>query len=247
MSEAYFAHPGVSNSMMKQIIRSPAHYIQWIRELPEASKKAHFRIGTALHHRLLDEGKPDRILIFDGTQTFKSKAGDAFLEKHHPQFICLTPDEMETVKGMEASIRADPRIMALINAAEREVEIYGEEETIYGTQKTKAMLDCLGSSYILDIKTTSDDLYWFPKDARRLYKIQAPWYQHMAWRRDGILRDFYFIAVETKPPYGHRIFKVGQQTLDEGTAMWKQALEIFARCTYEGVWPCYNNDLIEEI
>ena len=250
MSESYFARPAISNSAMKEIIKSPAHFIEWVQGLPENSRKPHFRIGQALHHRILDEGKEDRIRIFHGSKsasTFQSAAGKAFLDINHPQFICLTPEELETVEGMEKAVRAEKRIMALIRGGMKEVELYWDEPTLRGFQPAKAMLDCLGNTYIMDLKTTSEDIEWFAKNARRFYEIQASWYQHAAFVYDGILRPFYFVVVETKRPHGVRMFEAGPDFLKRGEIKWKTAIEVYAKCMAEGEWPGYNNDLIEVI
>ena len=257
MSESYFARPAISNSAMKEIIRSPAHFIQWVQDLPESSRKPHFRIGQALHHRILDEGKEDRIRLFHGTKsasTFTSAAGKAFLDINHPQFICLTPDELAVVDGMEKSVRAEKRIMSLLRAGMKEVELYWREPVRYQKDDgfpvwldAKAMLDCLAPSYIIDLKTTADDLTWFKRNAEKFYEIQASWYQHAAFVHDGIMRPFFFVGVETKPPYGVRIFEVGPEFLKRGEIKWKTAIETYAKCMAEGEWPGYNNDLIEVI
>lgn len=248
MSEAYFAHPGISNSAMRQIHRSPMHFIEWVKELPEASRRPHFRIGTALHYRLLENNDPEKIKIFEGTKTFQSKAGEAFLDMHHPQHICLTREELEQVEGMEKVIRADTRIMALIEAGLKEIEIYGHEITAYGKIPAKAKVDVIGPGYILDLKTTSDELHdGWKRKARDQYCIQGAWYTHMAYAHyDGIERDFYLVAIETKPPHGLRMLKMKSETLEMGRMRFENAMDLYAKCLAEGVWPGYNNDLIEE-
>jgi hypothetical protein len=64
---------------------------------------------------------------------------------------------------------------------------------------------------------------------------------------DGILRDFYFVVVENQPPFGVKLWKVSDESLFEGELQWKAAIETYKKCLDEGLWPGYNNDLIEEI
>lgn len=249
MSDRYFAHPGISNSAMRQIYKAPAKFIEWIKGLPEASREPHFRIGTALHYVLLEDPKGEKFKIFEGTKTFQSKAGDAFLDMYHADYICLTREELEIVKGMEASIRSEPRIMRLIDAGQKEIEIYGHEMTEHGKIPSKAKLDVLGPNYILDIKTLRDEIHpGTIKKMRDEYCLQGAWYSHMAYTNvDAEDRDFFLIAIEKKPPYCFRFLKMRPETIEEGTRRWKIAIETYSKCLSTGQWPGYNNDLIEEI
>ncbi len=247
----YFQHPGVSSTALKHMHITPAHYVSYIKSQQDEHEKAALRMGTAVHHKILDVDLPNRIKLFNMTKTFNSKAGDAFLEEHGKNWICLSEEEHEHVMGMTKAIWAESRIMKLIRAAKTEVEIYGKEITPYGEVQTKAKPDVLGNGYIMDIKTTGDMAYNFPRKFRwapLFYQVQAAWYEHMAYTHvDAQRRDFYWIVVESKPPYGVKLFQAKPETMAEGKMMYEKALEIYAKALHEGQWPGYNNDYIEAI
>jgi exodeoxyribonuclease VIII len=235
---------------MKHVIRTPSNYIKW-RTQPDDIGTPAMRVGTAFHHRILDRDIPDKIRIFTEGKMLKSKAGEKFIAEQDPGSICLNEDEYEQVIGMVKSIRSETMIMTLIERSQTELEIYGKEHTDHGAVPSKAKLDAITSNLIIDVKTWGEEALSFKRKFKyspHYYHLQAAWYQHMAYTHlDGRLRDYYWIVVESQPPHGVLLQKAKAETLAEGSMLWNTAIQTYAKCLSTGLWPGYNNELIEEI
>lgn len=245
----YFKVDALSNSGIKEIIKSPQHFKVWT-ETPKKTTDA-MRIGTALHSYVLDEKR--NFPIFSGeTKTLKSKAGDAFLA-YHPDG--LTMDEWIQVRAMGEAILAEKKLAALISGSKREFEIYGQEmvkilredgSEDWVKTPVKAKIDAMTSTAILDIKTTSECALLFPYQLRKYnYDVQSHWYPWMAETfHDGTPRDFYFIVVESMPPYGVLMFKAVDARAS-GKLKSEKGMSLYAQSRASNRWPSYNtNDIL---
>lgn len=238
MSQAYFARDALSNSGIKQLLKSPAHFRYWT-DNPKTDSAA-LRIGRALHELILEPAKTT-IAVFNQGKSLASKAGEAFIEAL-PGAIHLTQDEWVTVRAMADSVLSHEKIVSLLGRCQTELQIYGQEPSAFGPIDSKAMIDAIAPGLILDLKTTGDDACDFPFAARRYrYDIQAAWYRHMAYTHlDGKLRDFYFIVVEKNPPFGVLIFQAGDEFLSKGLEKCQEAIEIYGQCKALNHWPAYD-------
>lgn len=239
-SRDYYAVKALSNSGIKQILKSPAHFKLWESEQKKPTDA--MRVGTALHSYVLD-GVRSFPIYTGSTKTLNSKEGDAFL-KLHPNG--LTRDEHDQVVRMGESLLANVKLRGLIENSDREVAIYGSEETEHGEVPTKALLDIVAPRAILDIKTTSDFATDFKWNARKYgYDIQAAWYRHMAYQHfAGPVKEFFFVVVESKPPYGVMLYQAGEETVNAALDRCMDAVQIYGKCLATGEWPCYSLDSI---
>ena len=231
MSEAYFAYDALSNTGIKEMLRSPFHFYYLSKEGPPDPYAAHFRIGHALHKKILGVGK--EIEIFTATKTMNSKAGDAFLLANKEK-TCLTQDEYEMVEGMSESILSYPTILKMLEGATAEVEIYTEYEGV----PCKAMLDILTPNAILDIKTTSDqasDFYWAAKSYR--YDIQNAWYTFVHKLATGKDIPLYFIVCEKNGPYGIEVIELSDDVITRAHSDCMRMLELYRDCKRTRTWP----------
>jgi hypothetical protein len=245
MSKTYFSHEALSNSGIKQILKSPRKFRYWTDT--EKADSSDFRIGRALHNIVLEPERP-RILLYDQTQTFQSKAGQAFLAAN-PDSICLTADEYATVSGMAESIASNHSVSRLIASCPvREAEIYGQELTAFGPIKSKAMVDAMSSGLILDLKTTRDDPGDFLWTGKRFgYDIQAAWYRHMAYTHvDGNMREFVFIVVEKNPPYEIALYQTKPETFEKGWEKCAEGIEAYGQCMSLNRWPARDTSVLLE-
>jgi len=242
----YFKHEALSNSGIKEILRSPAHYHHWFHN-PKDDTPA-LRMGRALHQKILEPHRNDDVIVFSQTKTFNSKAGEAFLAQYGDSHICLTVDENIMVCNMVASLHREVGIMRLIESCRREVEIYSLMETSHGPIATKVMADALSERLILDLKTTDKSADEFEWEARRWkYDIQAAWYTDRAEAWDGRPREFHFIVIEKNPPYGILMYEAKDTMIERGREKCREAAETYGRCKALNLWPAYDTRVIRSL
>jgi hypothetical protein len=242
MSNDYFARRALSNSGIKRLLQSPAHFKHYT-ENPSVDTAA-MRQGRALHLLVLQPHLSHKIAIFDATKTLASKAGAAFVDAN-PGKIVLTKDEFDDVLAWCESIGRNSKITRLLDACDVEHEIYAQVESSYAQIECKAMLDARNDHMILDLKTTEKSAQEFVWEARKyMLDVQAAWYQFMAKKEDGRHRDFFFVVVEKNPPYGVLIYKAGDEFLAKGWEKCKNAIEIYGQAIVTNLWPSYDSDTI---
>jgi len=238
----YYSVDALSNSAIKQIHQSPAHYKVWAETKRQPSDA--MRIGTALHSYVLD-GIRNFPIYGGATKTLNSKEGRQFLMTYPNG---LTYEEYLAVKSMGESILSVELLAGIIKRSKRELQIYGSELSSDGLKvPVKAMLDSVTDAAILDLKTTSDPATRFPYAVKSYsYDIQAAWYLHMAkthydGRED---RSFYFVVVESFAPYGVLIYEAKPETIASGWDKCKAAIDVYAHCKTWNRWPGYDTNTI---
>jgi hypothetical protein len=243
MSKSYFAKRALSNSGIKQLLKSPAHFRQYT-DNPTKPTPA-LRMGQGFHLLVSQPHLAEKIAIFNETKTFASKSGEKFFESHGDH-ICLTEDELLDVQSWTKAVHNNAKIMQIIKSCTIEREIYGSQESGHGMISVKGMLDGHNDSLIFDLKTTSDLASDFPYTAKKYgYDIQAAWYQYLVENHlDGKPRDFYFIVVEKSPPYGVLIYKAGDEFLQKGAIKCNEAIELYGKSVAGNHWPAYDTDSI---
>jgi hypothetical protein len=156
----------------------------------------------------------------------------------------LDQDEARAVRGIRDSIAANKAARELLAGTQSEVALFGEHRT--GLQ-IKGRVDALKvpndlECVIVDVKTTSAgaDYNTFSRQAASLnYHVSAAWYCHLCGLNGLPPARFYWIAVETAPPYAVAVYEIHPDALDLGVGLMNDALGLIAQCEDEGVWPGY--------
>lgn len=238
-NEAYHAdRSAVSNSMLKQILRSPAHLQAYLKE-PHKETPA-MAIGTALHCSILE---PDRFnydyLVWIGGDK-RGKVWDAFQEEVPGKKI-MKPDEMKLVMGMRNAVLSYSEfpLAAAIDRGQSEFSIkWTDPET---GLRCKSRFDSVSDYAILDLKKTQDARpEKFIRSCVELnYDLQAAMYTEGCKQALGKSVPFYFIAVEEDAPHGVWVHEAGASLLESGMEKYRRALALYKRCLDTGEWPGY--------
>ena len=110
--------------------------------------------------------------------------------------------------------------------------------TVDGVQ-CKGRIDAIADDRIVDLKTTRDLQIFVRRDAAQmLYHGQLAWYLDGAIAAGACSPDAaaYVVAVETTDPYDVACFRLGEQSLDAGRALWRRLLDEWVTCRDAGVW-----------
>jgi len=199
-AEEYFKEPYVSNSFLIAFDRSPLHAMT----PKEATKE--MQTGTLIHSYILDQIAPVVCDLDKRTKEYKTFAaeneGKVFITSEQQQMLDAVNDAVNELK-------IDGRSFC---------EYYDDgikEASIFWDDK-KGKADLISGQYIFDLKKTQDAsaFHWSIKNYK--YYRQAAWYLEGLKAATGKDGRFIFIAIETEPPYGVKMYELDAEYLALG-------------------------------
>lgn len=254
----YHSLPGLSSTGAKKILKSAAHYKDYI-ENPSETKKS-FDVGSAAHTKILGVGAD--IAIYpdgDGPEKFEfegemlsnvlaangavsTKAAKAF--EKHARDSGLIPVKRVTgrvVNLMAESVLRDPRARRILEGSAREVSAFAiDPET---DLDLRGRFDVLGER-AGDVKSTSGSASetGFELDAFRYgYDVQFAHYQYIHELITGSEIPYFFIVVESTRPYLTGFHTLGLEEAAAARDKARLARTRLARALATNQWPGYEN------
>ena len=228
----------VSCSILKQILRSPAH-MQAYREAENKETNSRL-IGNALHASVLEPEMFEQIYIEWRDGDRKSAKYNQFVTQNEGKSILKT-DEMTRILRMRDSIISfkEYPIGQLLQTGTNESSIIWTDPAT--GVRCKIRPDNLNPYCILDLKTTDDARpFAFVRNCvRMMYDLQAAMYQEGVLQTTGEKRDFYFIAIEDEAPYSTWVHQASSGMLASGIEKFRKALEMYKTCLETGQYPSY--------
>lgn len=257
----YHGGPGISNSGLNILAKSPAHFAEEKRrrleQIERKSSKA-FDLGTALHCAILEPNKITEVVAFREKVDNRTKYGKEYNEvwaSENPGKIGVNEQELDNLKFCVDAVHAHPIARELLKKGKPEQSAYWTWNVdIY--EETACPILCRGridwltdEGVIVDLKTTADaDLDEWKKSVTNYgYHRQQAWYQGGLQQILGAPSDFYFIVVENKaPPFGVRVIKLDQAAIEIAREELLSYLFLYAKCLKNDDWPCYGQH-VEQI
>lgn len=228
--EEYFKDERISQSHLKSILKSPAHFKSYAESKDEPSTAMFF--GTAFHTAVLEPDEfSNRFIVTElskRTNAYKDLA--ASTDKK-----LITPEDLEHIGNMVYKIKNHSEASEHLNTEYREVA--------FMTDLYKAKIDALNlnKKCIVDLKTTEDaSMKEFIYSIKKWqYDFQAAFYLQMAEAELKIPLEYILIAIEKKPPYGVGIFELKGEAMVGGHNAVLIAKEMYEKCKREDSWPGY--------
>lgn len=90
--EKYLAAPGESSSALKEVLKSPRHYLIYKNEDLRPKDESHFTLGTFIHSAFLEPSKFAKVKVLPAEGNKSSKAGIFTLIKYYWNLLGLAPD-----------------------------------------------------------------------------------------------------------------------------------------------------------
>ena len=250
----YFAHSAISNSKIKELLRSPAHY-QHSLTAPHEEKES-FVVGSATHCSVLEFLEFDkRFFISDEkidkrTKIGKERFAEIVIEANGKQI--LTSENYEKVSGMHNAIMSNSEAGSLFRNGSPEVVAITEIDDV----PAKAKFDYLiernvfweGVDYdgvIVDLKTTDDARRdSFSKSIHKFgYDTQCAWYTDVAEKALGGNYLFVFVVVEKAAPHCLSIFQLDDASIHIARMKYRRALALYRECNVTGDWYGYESSI----
>lgn len=240
----YNALQALNYSGMKELLRSPRHYQEYLTRQEEPSKA--LRIGTMVHAAVL---QPDVFQRYKPAPDVKRNT-TAGKEAYALWASMLKNDEQVCdADEYELALRVSDKMNQIIERLG--IKALETEKTVTATDRDvllKSSIDLIADDgYLYDLKTTEDaSPNGFMKSVKQYkYNLQAVTYL-MNFERFYKTRPkgFRFIVVEKDAPNEGAIYELGAGIMADGITMYEKALKLYSDCDKAGVWPGYTNEII---
>jgi len=235
--DQYRAANGVNQSSLKEIRRSPSHYLHSLCK-PNESTPA-MVIGTLLHARVLEPERRLHVVKPDG-MSFVSKEGKAWKAEQTAHII--SRDDDDQIHSMCSQINAHPIATMLLSGSHKEVAGFRwhKPSGLYLKGRLDIVGNLNGETFVADIKTTEDaSAGEFVKTCMRYgYARQAAYYCDLAGAS-----KFYWIAVEKSGHHGVQVFALDAVSLARGRQEYELDLEQLGTCHKTNVWGSYTKEI----
>lgn len=240
-SADYFAVDAASNSGLKLVRRSPAHFKY--REPEDGDTRAK-QIGTALHAAILEPehfAKHYLVSTVDDRRLAEYKG----LAKDVGGDRVLTISEHRRIVDMQESVYRNKRASSILQAhGRRELSVF-TKDPVTGVD-VKFRFDFKGDGFTAaDLKKCQDarGSEFVRAISNYGYYMQIAFYMDM-WKAETAedIREFPIIAVEENAPHGCICHDLDEVALMLGRKHYREALNTYAECLERGVWPAYGDD-----
>ena len=252
----YAKWPAVSNSGLKYILRSPAHYKA---AMAETWKDTPAQIlGRAFHMAILE---PD---IFwkhfakepelDTENYAKPRSSKAYKEEiafiEEKGLTVLKADDVENLNGMKAAVMGHQKLNKVITStgqAELSILWKDPDTGVMCKGRLDWATDTRAGGAILDLKSTDDASPGsFERAVYRWgYHRQGEFYLRGARILGLPSKHFVIGAVEKSPPFGVVLYRLDDDAIRLGARQIDFALARYAECRRTKSWPCYTDEVVD--
>lgn len=242
-AEEYFAIEAASNSSLKLVARSPAHFKY--AEPGDYDTRAK-EIGSAIHCALLEPEKFDKTYFVAEALVRTSPFYKGMAADHGGAFVLTRPEHCR-IKGMMESAYRNKRFRTYMESMGRNELTVISRDPVTGSP-VKCRFDRKGDGmWALDIKKCQDARSSaFTKDVSNYgYYQQVAFYSAVwEWETGEKLKhkQFPLVAIEERAPHGVVLHDLDEVALMLGRKHFRESLDVFARCQDSGVWPGYDSD-----
>jgi hypothetical protein len=253
--ETYAGTLGLRASDLKQLKRSPAHYVTANQR--EQEDKEHFEFGKVFH-AMVENGESflDNYVVepvftgktLDGRDSTRSRAAkdarDAWYLDLKTGSVVVKERWVEPLVGMCRAIKAHRLVGNLVKEGVRETSLWVTDPETGVTLKCRP--DFISSAgFLVDFKSTRnahpDEFYWDIFGVRGyFYSMQLAHYNHCL-RAAGISRgeSATIVAVEKEAPYGVMVYPLDVGNLGPGEQWRAHLTRLYAECLRTNQWPGY--------
>lgn len=243
--KAYRDIPAISQSDMKYLTVSPAHYKAYKESVREETDA--MRLGTATHLAVFQPQHFHEEVVqaprFD-KRTKEGKAGWELFQSNLGNKLPLSQEDYERCIDMSEAVRSNPLFIKHTASGNPEASLTAD--TSFENVKVKGRLDWLNidNGIILDLKTIGDvaDIYNIKKTLYKGYAMQCLFYLSLMESYDpSKTYEFIFCFVEKEAPYGVRFVKINPASLLNYANLLESTLKNLSKCIDTNVFPAYDN------
>jgi hypothetical protein len=235
---------GESQSVLKHILQSPAHY--QCAKSRKFSPSPVMELGTAVHCKALEGDKEfeKRYVLKPEGLSLATTKGKEWRAQQDGKTPLSKTDQLQSwhaVHGMTESLRRlewfDPRQEDYHKY--NEVSIYWNQQGIECKARIDRLLVKTDRVIVLDVKTTdcAHPSVFHKKIFGGLnYLFQSGWYTEGASAAYDLPAEFVFVAVERTAPYNCAVISLDSDAIEESFRQTMEARRRLRRCLEEGRW-----------
>lgn len=250
----YHRWKALSSSMLKRIVRSPAHLRDYLDNPKESTKDQIFH--SAIHAAILE---PERFTVEYARapqmdrRTTAGKAAWAILTKTYGAEHVLFEDDYATCLAARAGLLEMPKLMDLLRLddpeqVDFELSFLWEEDGLL----CKGRADLVNTHYeggaLVDFKSTTDarphKFQWQMRDNGD--HIQGAFYLRGLLALGMPIEFCYLIAIEDSPPARARAYRIHAGLMEHADMQVASGIAAYRECLATDKWPGYE-DRIESI
>jgi exodeoxyribonuclease VIII len=236
----YRQAPGLSQSMIKPLAISPAHF-QVALENP-AKATAVMTFGRIAHHLLLTPKLPKFWAVKPAGIDLRSPEGRAWKAKNYGM-SWVDWDVWCNVCGAVEALESHPVVAAALKKGKREVSWfkYYKHGKLRVRRRGRVDLVTPGAA-LCDFKFVEDAReHAFCRQLYDLkYYLQGAYYldgYNEATKAKEAKTQFVFFAVEKTPPYPVNVFTLDQLSITRGRTEYADLLNLYLDCRAADEWP----------
>ncbi len=248
--EDYNKADGMRSSNLKHLLKSPAHYLEAIRNPFKAT--AAMQLGTAVHMAILEPDRFDNECVADEKVDLRTNVGKAraaeFAIANEGKTI-ITAQNMDAIGLIRDQIFNNIKVAELLDGGICEGSLFWNDHESNVDCKARPDFISRSRGYLVDVKTTQDATFSeFSKSiAKYYYHMQAAFYLDGMQATSGQpFENYFFVCIETVAPYGVKVYSLDFGSIDKGRSLYKQALSVYAKAKKYDKWSSYE-ETIESI
>ena len=243
-SAQYHAKKGISQSVLNQYAKSPAHG-RYYETAPKKDATDAQIWGTAFHYRVLQpDSYKKAYVIFEGA-TRRGKEWDALEEEYGRDNILKRDTHDQIEEAFESLMRFAPARNLIEAAQEREVSIFWQDKGL----DFKARLDGISTDFrfVLDLKTARDaSPFHFERSIGSFgYHVQGGMYKRAAWLAGYEVDAYAMIVMEKRAPWVCSVFNLKDEALNLGIETVDKLIALYKKCQEAQSWPGYSEVAID--
>jgi PDDEXK-like domain of unknown function (DUF3799) len=250
--------PSLSSGIAKLMVnRSPRH-ARWAhpRLNPDAEEgeenKRPMDVGSAIHKMILGQGAEIDVIDFNDYK--KNDAKEARdVARANGNIPILRPDMdyvEESVKAAQEQLH-DEGLGTLFTKGKAELTmVWQDRKGVWCRGRLDYFHDeAMKAPHIMvpEVKTTAGSAH--PDDWKQTFFNMGYDYQTVFYER-GIKAllphvqtvEFVWIVLEQKPPYGLSVVRLGNQGIEEASALIEVSIDMWDSCMKTNKWPGYDSD-----
>lgn len=232
----YHAHPALSASAAKVLLRSPARF-QYQRTHAGRAGTPAMDFGTLVHALTL-RSHDSRIAVLpyaDWRTKDAQTQRDALVAAGR---IPMLAKDVRRAIAVAKAVHAHPLAGPILSEGQAEVSMFWDDPDT--GVRLRGRIDWLRDNALIDLKTTSNEgaeLDTFGRQAARLdYPMSAAHYVAGVAAITGRTLPFITITVEVEEPHWITVAQYAEVDLAAGYDRMRAAIDEYARRTESGVW-----------